>query len=355
MIFLKKSTYQHLAHLACPSPYAGGGGQWKQMREYLEQTTWDIYCNVESFYLDNAIEVACNSDINTIIVGSSYAKYGINPTYLQARAINLGLSSQDIYYSCKIAQKIINANKSIKNIVLPTAYYTFYSDLSRAVSAYARQIVATTYVRALGDAHHATNLPEVELKLPEQLWFLDPEKTYTYLCRKEFQRRNGKSAHLLRTFQETTWTELYQFPRNDAESFQLYSSQKQRYWEQLSPDVQMTLGYERAQEHNKLYLHTETEAENIKIFDEFVTFCNMKEVNLHVLLMPQTDEYIQGLNPNFRPRYFQALDSTKGDFHFINYLETSLFTSYDFSDPDHLNERGSEKVSTILDEILESR
>lgn len=327
---------------------------WDPIWDYLKKNIWPIYCNVESFYLCNAIEAACDSTITTIIVGSSYAKYGINPSCIHTPAINLGLSSQDIYYSCKIAQKVIKSNKSIKNVVLPTAYYTFYSDLSRANSAYAREVVATTYVRALGDSHHATNLPLVELQLPEQLWFLDAEKTYAYLCREEFWKRQGKSAHLLRTFEEATWTELYRFPRTEAEKLQLSSSQKQYYWEQLPADVRATLGYKRAQEHNKLYQHTNTEVENIKLFDDFVTFCNMEGVNLHVLLMPQTTEYIRGLNPNFQSQYFQALDSAKGNFYFTNYLDTTLFTAYDFSDPDHLNENGAEKVSTILNEILES-
>lgn len=114
----------------------------------------------------------------------------------------------------------------------------------------------------------------------------------------------------------------------------------------------MLLGYQRAQEHNKLYKHTETKIENNKLFDEFVTFCNKNGVTLYVLLMPQTDEYIRWLNPAFRSHYFQILDSIKGSFHFVNYLDTTLFTLDDFSDADHLNEKGAEKVSIILNDIL---
>ena len=326
---------------------------------YLQKETWKTYCNIESFFLNDAIKSACNPSINTIIVGSSYAKYGIDPTYMHTPAINFGLTSQDIYYSFSIARKIIKSNKNIKNVVFPTGYYIFHSDLSRATSSSAKEVVAATYIRALGDAHHAINLPKIKMHLPEHLCFLDPEKTFAYLCHEEFQRREGKSAHLMRTFlepaqktQNIPWKELYNFPRTEDERVQLYSSQKQYFWEQLSADARMLLGYQRAREHNKLYAYTETEAENKKLFDKFVTFCNKNGVNLYVLLMPQTDEYIRWLNPAFRSHYFQILDSIKGSFYFINYLNTTLFKLNDFADADHLNEQGAEKVSKILNDIL---
>lgn len=54
--------------------------------------------NYDYYYLRNAMDIAKNSNIDTLITGSSYGLFGIDQNQLTSE-VNTSLSSQDLYYS----------------------------------------------------------------------------------------------------------------------------------------------------------------------------------------------------------------------------------------------------------------
>ena len=80
---------------------------WDKLENYLLEVSWSAYCNAEQYYLRYAIEKACASETDTLLLGSSYAKYGLSTSIMGNSCVNLGLDAQDIFYTCRLGMKVI--------------------------------------------------------------------------------------------------------------------------------------------------------------------------------------------------------------------------------------------------------
>lgn len=87
--------------------------------------------NYDGCYIQNALNDARKNYYEAVVVGSSYARFGVEEGLFGIRCKNLASSSQDLYYACKIAKDVCEANRRIKKVILGCSYYYFYSDLSR--------------------------------------------------------------------------------------------------------------------------------------------------------------------------------------------------------------------------------
>ena len=82
--------------------------------------------------MDTAFKKARSSETTTLMIGSSYGRDGFFPKLINDNCVNLAHKSQDVYYSCLIAKKVLEVNPNIKDIILGTGYYFFYTDISRS-------------------------------------------------------------------------------------------------------------------------------------------------------------------------------------------------------------------------------
>jgi hypothetical protein len=75
-------------------------------------------------YLDkNALQ------IETLILGSSHALYGINPEYFTTKTFNGSNISQSINYDYQIIKKYEKDLKNLKTLILPLSYFTLFRKL----------------------------------------------------------------------------------------------------------------------------------------------------------------------------------------------------------------------------------
>lgn len=117
--------------------------------ELSKQVVNYVYNNFDYYFITNALNEAKTSQINTIITGSSYGRVGVNENDM-LKTINLSLSSQDLYYSLKGIQKVIEVDENIKNIVICCGYYYFYSDFSKSKEGVTDRI-SKVYLPIFGD------------------------------------------------------------------------------------------------------------------------------------------------------------------------------------------------------------
>jgi len=96
--------------------------------DFFEKVSSSIiqeFCyNHDYYYLKNALSRAKESDITTLISGSSYGVLGIDPSYIE-NTVNLSSISQDLYYSSSLVKGACATNLNIKNIVFCVGYYYF--------------------------------------------------------------------------------------------------------------------------------------------------------------------------------------------------------------------------------------
>ena len=104
------------------------------------------------------LKKAKTEGVETLISGSSYGVNGIDYGYID-KAVNLSLGSQDLYYSLRGLYETCYANKNIKNIVLFTPSYYFFSDLSRTQNEDELTRVSKVYDLLFQDIHSCVLLP----------------------------------------------------------------------------------------------------------------------------------------------------------------------------------------------------
>ena len=96
-------------------------------------------------------------------------------------------------------------------------------------------------------------------------------------------------------------------------------------------------------------------SENVKILDSIVSFCKKKNIELILVTLPGYKSYTSNLNfqqLNKTIRTAKDIANTNSNCRYYNFLESNLFDSNDFFDGDHLNEKGSKKLSLLLSGIL---
>lgn len=329
---------------------------WSELEPVLTTCAWSAYCGAEWRYLQLALETAKQPAIDTVLLGSSYAKYGLSALQIGNGCVNLGLDAQDIYYTCRLGQMVIEKNQNIRQVVLASGYYWFFSDISRADTAYARELITDTYYPILKDAHHAKSLngSVPQAFLPQELRFLDEDKTISHYCRQIYQQRRGDSAKMVKNFEYDfttgSWKMNNRYPNTSLGDIRA----GELPWYMLPAQVKDAFAADRCRNHNKLLRHTESYEENKEILNQFVTFCNQRNIQLYILCMPQTAEYLRHLSPQFKEHYFAALDAIEGEFQFLDFHEADIFQHEDYLDQDHLGPRGAEKATTFLKELLDS-
>ena len=330
--------------------------RWDAIESTIMERAWVAYCNAECYYLDFAIKRIEKQETDTVILGSSYAKYGLSARQIGTNCVNLGLDAQDIYYTCELGYRVIEKNPRVRNIVLAAGYYWFFSDISRADTAYARGLITGTYYPILKDVHHAVNLDVSvhEKFLPRELNFLDENRTMIQSCKKLYCQQNGESAKMTKKYayspSDGYWKMINRYPRKLLENVPTGEIS----WYMIPPNAKDAFAVRRCSDHNKLLRHMASYEENKEVLNQFVSFCNRRDIDVYILCMPQTQDYIRHLAPQFREYYYTALDAIEGTYQFLDYHDANVFNHEDYLDQDHLGPKGAEKATMFLKEMLDS-
>lgn len=286
-------------------------------------------------FLKNAINEAKNNNINSIIVGSSYSRKGIEEGLLKEKAINLSLPSQDLYYSCLIAKEIIKANKSVKNVYIGTGYYSFHHDLSKSSYGELKRIYSI-YNPIFKDTHNCKedNILIDNFKFYKFEEVFDLDKMDEVFMNIIYQSLESKY------YNETVKREDTKINTNESSE-----------WNTIIDNDKINYCKQRASQHNKLIKYEETYLENIAILDSFISFCNENNVIPILLLFPGSKYYNEYLDYRYEEKYMKALNEIKGTIHFLDFTKDNLYDESDFLDMDHLNLKGAIKTSDIINSI----
>lgn len=290
--------------------------------------------NYDYFYLKRAVRIAKTESLDTIVVGNSYPCFGIETAKMQ-KTINCALPSQDLYYAEKIIRDICDSNHSIKNVIIGGGYYLFHSDLSRTKNKSEINRIATVYAPIYGDGHHCLILPHNECELPKDGIF-DMEKIIASFYEEAepaisyFGKRKGNRM----MNQLKMWKE------------------KNRSWQDLSEIQKEEAGKERASAHNKSIDRKATYQENIKIIKSLGVYLSEKNIHMIMAVFPATTYYRNGADTRFRDLYYEALENIESTVHVIDCYDADIFQNEDFIDTDHLGDKGAEKMTYIVKELI---
>lgn len=290
-------------------------------------------------YLVNTINIAKKNITESIFIGHSYSLNGLDETKLNENVVNLSLSSQDLYYSFKIAKNIIDENQNIKKCYIGTGYWTFYLDLSRAQNIHELARIENIYYPILKDGHNCKYLnTEKKLSLDE---YSNPLVKHVFNLEKLYNCLSEIIYNRNKTYFNNKFT---------RQALSLIGNNKLNL---MDDEKKYRLGKERAEQHNKMIRYVHTRAENEKIIKELLEYLNEKNIQVTIVNFPTTRYYNEFLNNQFKEDYYKILGKLEKEYNFLLIdlnNENNLFSDEDFRDLDHMSSLGAEKITNILNQ-----
>jgi hypothetical protein len=254
-----------------------------------------------------------NPAYETLITGISYAEVGLNICMLRSKAFSFANRSQDLYYDYKIVDHIITkfGAKNIKYGIIGLCYYSFQYDLS--LSSMCDKV--SLYFSVLNDFHN--------YNFYEDLF-------------AEFELNNNFAKKLIR--------------KNENDIFEIIGNQKSL----LKNNDLDGIGKKQAYiDSNKNYPQTVTE--NTAIFKKYLQLLKDNHIKPIVVVFPASKYYTKYFSKIIENEFFSIINNVSKDysFQYIDYFRSELFVDDDFADVSHLNSKGAEKFTNILNQIIE--
>ena len=248
-------------------------------------------------------------EVETLIMGSSHAWFGINPEYINGLAFNLAFMSQSLKYDSFLLHKWGDRYKKLKLVIVPISYSTFYFDNPFGV------LQAPSYYRNYMDCPYYSGLSVYCL---EVLFF---------------KALHGK----LVTQKEHNWQVLC----NELGWHETPVEPKEEDWDdsvKVRNLVKIQTGSLDEVEKNYSYLK------------EMALFCKEHNIGLVLVSIPMSKAYNDALDDHLLAVTYSQVRLVQKDLHldYFDYREDSRFCSDDFADVNHLNKIGAEKFTKIL-------
>lgn len=253
------------------------------------------------------IDFIKKDNIDAIITGLSYAETGIDTEFLEFDALNLALSSQDLYYDYNLLEYLFDSEKikdKAKCLIINLAYYSFDFDISTTFERFRTH----RYYSLTGDTHNYKD--ELMVKLL------------------------SKKYH-------SKWTP------ND------YRKMTEIKRNTVIDDNCIEKGKKYAEYHSKIS-NKKALSENIQIFERILELSRHHKVKPIVMVFPVSKYYYPYYDSNKIKRFYENINSFKDryDFEILDYFDSELFELTDFWDDSHLNKNGIKKIAKIINEKI---
>jgi hypothetical protein len=266
----------------------------------------------ENYLQSNATE------IETLILGSSHTLYGLNPRYFNSHAFNASNKSQSPDVDLAILKSYESLFINLKTLVIRLSYDTLFEQLKNSLED----------------------------------WRLKDYKLYTSV---NFDYKIKHSSEVLST---GTRQALKTLKNNYLDYVPLLHCDTLGWGNDLKlktkPDLKV-VGIKVAKKHtaeNWDLLHG-----NIKNFNEILSWCRERGIEVLLLTPPGYRSYSDNLEEKQLSKMIEVgeqLSLRYNNCTYINFLRSKDFESYDFFDPDHLNEIGAKKFSLIVNSLIEN-
>ncbi len=268
-------------------------------------------------YLD-----ANSNQVETLILGSSHAFFGIDPQYFSSKTFNASYLSQSLDFDSVIFNYYLNEFSSLKTIVLPISYFTLFSRLELSPEAWRGK----NY-----DIYYKMNLYENLFKYSELLknkFNISVQKLISFYIR----RKTPIISNYL------GWGTTYK----SEDALDLLETGKAAALKHFGDiDFKIKQSFYR---------------KNVSLINLIIEWCENNNIELILLTLPAYESYRENLNSqqlNITIETANAFDSISNNCRYFNFFEDSTFIAKDFYDADHLSEIGAKKLSRILSSKLD--
>lgn len=283
----------------------------KIMQYYIFADMYNDFFNkkIDDFNICNTVEV--------LATGISYAYAGLNDKLLKKPAFNFSYASQDIYFGYHIVKKLLEEKrenlKNFRHCLIGLCYYNFEYDLSK--SSIKNKVIL--YYDFLKKSHNYGNINELY----------------------DMYKINNKIAEKI-------------FDKNENGSFDFKWNLTVR---SLNKEDDLNeIGKRQAfLDCNKDY--PETVKENTKLLKEYFEILKRNNIKPIVIVYPASNYYTSHFSKKIENEFKKIIKKLKEEYNFqyIDYFRSNIFKDEEFRDVSHLNAKGAEKFTEILNEVIE--
>jgi len=267
-------------------------------------------------YLDAHAE-----SVETLILGSSHAQYGLNPAYFSSRAFNAAHVSQTLDLDLDIIEKYADRWSSLKTVVLPISYFTLFERLSEGPESWRIKNYTLYY------GIHSSRSPIDYTEILSNRLSVNCERIVSYY-----------GAHQpVVVCDSLGWDTLHTA---------------------VSPGDLVAAGKVSAQRHTVQDMHSkknrELLADNLQALDRMAQWCADRNVRLILFTPPAYASYREQLVPEQLRITVQTAARLASERPYISYHDfmfDSAFSESDFYDGDHLLASGAAKLSRMIDAL----
>lgn len=275
-----------------------------------------FYRLVPNTYTEKHNSIQNNYNTAEILVfGNSHAFYGLNPKYFDRPAYNIANISQTIYFDKLLFNRHVERFKNLKWIILNIEYTSL--------------------------SHQDNTSEDVWRKYFYQAHMDIEVSTIPFYDLRQY------SLTLNRTFPQSIAT-LKQYYKSETivECDELGFGHKYTY--ENRRDNLSELAQKTIEKHEDGLTDFSINSERIQ---RMIAEANKRNINVLLVTMPVSDDYARGVNQEKLQKIFrtaQNLADVNQNCLYLNLFDTYYFSDDDFFDPDHLNSRGAEKCSVII-------
>lgn len=284
---------------------------------------WGMKRVPNSYSMKRAGLEALSAEVDTVIVGSSNAYFGISPALLSGSAFNLANVSQSLYYDDLLLTQLAPRLPKLKRVLVPISYISLSFQLYDSVE-YWRQYY---YQHVWG-----MRPPREEDRTNVRMWSL----VALYSPRLSLNAaRKGFKASLAPEVDGRGW---YPVP---AEHFPA----------DLSDEAARV---PLARHHGMM--HAKNEPANVASLEHLLSLLRQRNVEVVLVTLPVWRSYADGMKPEVWARTQATLErlTQKYGARYLSFLREPRLEAEDFHDPDHLNARGAVRFTQMLNVVLES-
>lgn len=281
--------------------------------------------NLDTAYSLKYKELIKKDDTQLLIFGSSHTYRGLNPSLMSLKGYNLANFSQSLYYDKELFFRALSSKTNLKYIVIPISYSTLWGDLHESKEAWREY----HYYKFMGI--RAPKLDTLNLAANSYVALYSLGKVQNYFFRgfkvnlTDDMNEYGWAGRKSRAGDVNAITEETGRKRVVYHSYNMKTSQGARYF--------------------KI---------NSQILEDMVAKARKEGIEVVLISTPLYKTYREAMDKEIYKKNQQVIQQIKSKYgaKFYDYSADSRFTIEDFYDHDHLNSKGAEKFSYILDKSI---
>ena len=270
---------------------------------------------------------ALSPSVDTIILGSSSAYWGICATQLSGCAFNLANVSQTPYYDFGIIEAVLPKLTNLKMVIIPIGYNTLFIKLHETKENW-RQY----YYQQEWHIPPVRQFDRLDLRMCSRVALLTPQLVFRSFLSALWTF--GQQDRLIPLLTDTDMDDHGWWRPNRSEE------------DPIDLDDSGRIAINR---HHQ-YMLQRNEIDNLDCLKKTITALRERHVEVFLVTLPVWGSYEREMNPVLWSRTMSAVDQLDliPGVHYFSFLNTPSLNPKDFYDADHLSVQGAIAFTHLL-------